>query len=115
MTRLAGWHRSVATGTRLYRRTPAGLRRPKPVARIGAAVFVLWFGGMFLALGLLTSRSLTPATAPLPPALFNAYFLAAALGVLGLVGLLTGRHRLGLGLVLGMLAVGQVVTVAAVV
>jgi hypothetical protein len=75
---------------------------------------VLWFGGMFLALGVLTSRSFTAGTAPLPPAVFHAYFVAAALGMIGLVGLLIRRYRLGLGLVIGMLALGQVVTVAAV-
>ena len=115
MTRLAVWHRSLSTGARLYHRTPTGLRRPEPLARIGAALFALWFGGMFLALGLLARRSFAAATAHLPPFLFHAYFLAAGLGMIGLGFLLTRRYRVGLGLMAGMLAVGQLVTIAAVV
>jgi hypothetical protein len=115
ITRLAVWPRRLVSGTRLYRRTPAALRRPEPLARMGAVVFALWFGGMFLALGLLTRRSVTAATAPLPPLLFHSYFLAAGLGVIGLGFLLTRRYRVGLGLMAGMLALGQMVTIAAVV
>ena len=116
MTRLAVWHRNASTGARLYRRTPSALRRPEPWLRVGAVLFVLWFGGMFLALGVLGRRaeSATPA-ASIPPAAFHAYFLAAALGVLGLGLLLTRRYRPGLGVVAGMLAVGQAATFAAVV
>lgn len=115
MTRLALWQRSLVTGARLYQRTPASLRRPLPVARVGAVLFSLWFGGMFLALGLLTRRSITAATAPVPTFFFYAYFLAAGLGVVGLGFVLTRRYRVGLGLMAAMLAVGQLVTVAAVV
>lgn len=46
---------------------------------------------------------------------FHAYFVAAALGALGLSLLLTRRYRLGLGLMAGMLAVGQLATLAVVV
>lgn len=115
MTRLALWHRSLATGARVYQRTPARLRRPEPVARIGAVLFAVWFGGMFLALGLLTRRSITAVTAPVPTFFFHAYFLAAGLGLVGLGFVLTRRYRVGLALMGGMLAVGQMVTVAAVV
>lgn len=115
MTRLAVWPRRLGAGARLYRRMPARLRRPEPVARLGAALFVLWFAMMFLALGLLTGREATGAGAPFPPFYDLAYFLAAALGGLGLALLLTHRYRLGLGLIAGMLALGQLVTIAAVV
>jgi hypothetical protein len=115
MTRLAVWHRSVSTGARIYRRTPVSLRRPEPLARIGAAAFALWFGGMFLALGLLGSRSFSADAASLPPLFFQGYFVAAALGVVGLGFLFTRRYRVGLGLMAGMLAAGQIVTIAAVV
>ena len=113
MHRLAVWQRNLSAGTRLYRRTPVVLRRPAPWIRLGAVLFVLWFGGMFLALGMLGRRG--AATAATQPVAFHAYFVAAALGALGLGLLLTRRYRLGLGLMAGMLAVGQLVTIAAVV
>lgn len=52
---------------------------------------------------------------PLPPLYAHGYFAAATLGVIGLGFLVTRRYRVGLGLVAGMLAVGQLVTIAAVV
>jgi hypothetical protein len=115
MTRLALWPRRLVSGARLYRRTPVALRRPEPLARIGAALFAAWFGGMFLALGLLGRRGVTADPASLPTLYAHGYFVAAALGVVGLGFLLTRRYRMGLALMAGMLAAGQLVTVAAVV
>ncbi len=113
MTRLTAWPRTLRAGTRLYRRTPVVLRRPEPWVRLVGVLFVLWFGGMFLALGVLGRRG--AATAATQPVAFHAYFVAAALGALGLSLLLTRRYRLGLGLMAGMLAVGQLATLAVVV
>ncbi len=70
---------------------------------------------MFLALGLLGRRSVTADPESLPPLYAHGYFAAATLGVIGLGFLVTRRYRVGLGLVAGMLAVGQLVTIAAVV
>ncbi len=116
LTRLSLWHRGLGAGARLYRRTPVPWRRPQPWFRLAAVLFVLWFGAMFLALGVLGRRGgSATAAATIPPGAFHAYFLAAALGLLGLALLLTRRYRLGLGLIAGMLALGQLVTIAAVV
>lgn len=60
MTRLTAWPRTLRAGTRLYRRTPVVLRRPEPWVRLVGVLFVLWFGGMFLALGVLAGVARRP-------------------------------------------------------
>ena len=98
----------VVDGVRLYRRTPPWLRRPEPVLRVAASIVVVWFGALFVAL------SVHAARVPGPAWVAVGYGLAAGLGVIGLLVLLTRRPRAGATLILGMLAVGQVVAVAAV-
>jgi len=73
--------------------------------RVAAAVLVAWFGVLFVALGLHATKVGAPGWTVVG---FN---LAAVLGVVGLVVLLTRRAGAGGALIASMLILGQVVAV----
>jgi hypothetical protein len=95
----------LAEGMRLYRRTPPWLRRPEVALRVASAAVVVWFGVLFVALGAHAARMADPAWIQV------GYGAAAALGVAGLLVLLTRRVRAGGALIAAMVVVGQAVAV----
>jgi hypothetical protein len=104
----------VAAALRLYRRTPAPLRRPQLALRVGVAVMTTWFTLLFGALAVFTTRTAAGGAFHRGPSWAYAYVVAAALGPIGLALFLTRRHRAGVGALAAMFVLGQIATLAAI-
>ena len=104
----------VAAGMRLYRNTPARLRRPEPAMRLGVTAVSVWFTLLFGALAIFTTRTGAGAAFHRGSSWAWGYAGAALLGPIGLALFLTRRHRAGLGALGAMFLLGQLVTLAAV-
>jgi hypothetical protein len=104
----------LSTGLRLYRTTPARLRRPEPLLRLAVGVVSVWFTSLFGALAVFTIRTAAADALHRGPTWAYAYLGAAALGPVAFALVLTRRHRAGFGALAAMFVLGQAATLAAI-